>query len=379
MTITARHAVAIMTSPERGGAEYATVDLLALLAGRGWQVELITNQADLVEGTAVAARPIELGPKLSRRALARVAAAAPLTLARMTRALRREAAQAPIDVLLVCFKKEQLLSALVPPGVARAIVWAEWGPLPAQLQQGLPRRLYVAAARRARLMLAESQGTRRSLVAAGVADDRIAVVPNVLDGAKLRFEPGARQRLRREWGASSDTFVIGCVTRLGKGKRTDVVIDALAHLAGDVRLVIAGDGDGEAGLRRRAAPFGERVRFVPTPRGWVHELLSACDVQVFAPSAREGDSRAAAFGQLAERPVIATAPQGALAAVAPGTGTIVHPAHDPRALASCLQDYARDPARRAREGSAGRRRALAHHGAGPVGAALERVLLDALR
>jgi len=379
VTSAGRHLVAVLTSPERGGAEYATVDMLALLVDRGWRVELLTDQPELVEGTDVPARRIELGPKLSRRSVAAVAGAAPSTLLRLTRALRREAAQAPIDVLLVCFKKEQLLSALLPPGIARAIVWAEWGPLPTQLGRGLPRPLYVAAARRARRVLAESEGTRRSLLEAGVPADKIAVVPNVLDGDKLRFDLAARQRLREQWGACADTYVIGCVTRLGKGKRTDVVIDALAHLDGDVLLVIAGDGDGEDELRQRAAPFGGRVLFVPTPRGWVHELLSACDVQVFAPSAREGDSRAAAFGHLAERPVIATASQGALATVAPGTGAIVSPEHDARALAACLQAYAGDAARRAREGSAGRRRALDHHGAAHVGATLEDALLDVLR
>ena len=44
------------------------------------------------------------------------------------------------------------------------------------------------------------------------------------------------------------------------------------------------------------------------------------------------------FGQLTERPVIATAAMGAAEMVLPETGTIVPIEHDARALAACLED-----------------------------------------
>jgi hypothetical protein len=47
--------------------------------------------------------------------------------------------------------------------------------------------------------------------------------------------------------------------------------------------------------------------------------------------------------------------------VLPGTGTIVSPAHDPRMLAACIESYRCDPARRAREGRAGRALAQARY------------------
>ena len=48
------------------------------------------------------------------------------------------------------------------------------------------------------------------------------------------------------------------------------------------------------------------MRFVASPRGHVHEYLSACDVLVFTPSPTEGAPRVITEGQLVGVPVIAT-------------------------------------------------------------------------
>jgi glycosyltransferase involved in cell wall biosynthesis len=133
-----------------------------------------------------------------------------------------------------------------------------------------------------------------------------------------------------------------------------VVIDALKYVDNQVVLVLAGDGEAEQDLRHRAAPLGSRVRFVGGARGRVAQLLSACDAQVYAPGPSEGAARAVTFGQLVGRPVIATAPEGARDLVTAGTGTIVAPPHDARALATTITAYASDPGRVAREGAEGR-------------------------
>lgn len=367
------HVVSVMTTHAAGGAEFAAVDMLDALARRGARVRLLTNRCDLVDGTGVDAAPIELGPKLGRRSLARVAARAPLTLAQLVAALRREARLAPIDVLLLHYKKEQLLSMLLPRSLAGGVVWAEWGPLPPGLRHGVPRRAYALAARAAGAIIAESRDTEQSLLRAGVRPDRIAVIPNVLDAEHLAFDPAARLEYRRAWDAEG-AFVLGCVSRLDAAKRIDVAIDALEHVDDTVMLVIAGEGDDERRLRSRAARFGSRVRFVGGARGRVAQILSACDAQVYAPSPSEGAARAITFGQLVGRPVIATAPQGAHELVVAGTGTIVSPPHDAHALARCIERYRCDPARLAEEGAAGRRHALRRIAEADAVAELERVL-----
>lgn len=340
----------VQTSAERGGAEYANVDLLDALARRGHDVVLLTNLPDLANGTAVRVRPVDLGPKLSRRAAARVVLEAPRTLVRLARALSGERP----GTTFLHFKKEQLLCALLPRRVTGEIVWAEWGPVPPALRRGLPRRAYALATRRVRRILAVSEGTRQTVIATGVAPEKVVVVPNLVDVDAVGFVAEARERLRAEWGVDDDTLVAGCISRFQRRKRNDVVIDAMAHVPDGVVLVMAGEGEEEQALRERAAPYGDRVRFVANVRGHVEEFLSACDVLVFAPSPTEGAPRVIVMAQLVGRPVVATDPEGAAELIADGTGTVVAPSHDPAALAAVLAAYRDDPERVTREGAAAR-------------------------
>ncbi len=355
------HIVSVQTSGERGGAEYANVELLSGLRARGAAVRLLSDQPALVSGTEVPVTAIELGPKIKRMTVRRVALGFAPWWWRMRRALAREARHRRIDVTLVHFKKEQLMAALLPRRMTGAVVWAEWGPLPEPLTHGPARLLYLAASRRARLIVAVSQSTRVSLLAAGVPARKVVVIDNLVDADAVAFDAAARERLREAWGVDDQTLVLGCVSRLSASKRNDVIVGAMAYLPEQVVLVFAGEGAHEQELRAQAAPYGSRVRFLPTPRGYVHEVLSACDLAVFAPQPLEGAPRAIIFGQLCERPVIATAPEGARDMIAPGTGSIVSPAHDPSALARCIETYRDDPERREREGRAGRALARARY------------------
>lgn len=350
--------VSIQTTDERGGAEYANIDLLQALHERGHDVVLLTNVPDLASGTGVPVRAIDIGPKLAHRSLVLVALQAPRTLLRLMRALR---AERPVGGVLLHFKKEQLLCSLLPRRLTGEIVWAEWGPVPFAMRRGVSRRLYELAARRASRILAVSEGTRRTILATGVPSAKVKVVPNLVDVGSVRFDPAGREQLRRTWGIPEQTLVVGCVSRFQQRKRNDVAIDAMAHLDGDVRLVLAGEGEEEAVLRARAAAFGDRVRFEPNVRGHVESFLSACDLLVFTPSPTEGEPRVIVMAQLVGLPVISTGPEGADGLIPPGGGTIVSPAHDPRALAAVIEAYRDDPERRKREGELARQAMLESH------------------
>jgi glycosyltransferase involved in cell wall biosynthesis len=353
------HVVSVQTTAEKGGAEYSNVDHLEGLADRGMQVRLFTNLPEIARDSKVPVQVVDLGPKLSTRTVARVALGFGPWLLRLLRTLRRERAEhGPVDVLLVHYKKEQLMAALVPRRLARAVVWAEWGPVPMELRRGLPRVAYRLAARRAARIVAISEGTKRSIVDVGVPADKIEVLPNAVDVEAIDFDPAARERLRGEWGAGPDTFVACCVSRLHPKKRNDVLVRALEHMDGDVLLVLAGHGDEEPRLRELAAPYGDRVRFIPTPRGYIWEVMSGGDVALFSPAPTEGSPIVVVMAQLARRPVVATGPEGVREMVVPGTGTIVEPSHDPVALARVLEEYRDDPERRASEGEQARERAV---------------------
>ncbi len=363
--------VSIQTTSERGGAEYANVDLLDALAARGHDVVLLTNVPDIAAGTRVRVREVHLGPKLARRSQLAVLVKAPLILLRLARALR---AEQPVGVVFLHFKKEQLLCSLLPRRLAPAIVWAEWGPVPPAMRRGPARALYVLAARRARKVMAVSEGTRQTVVATGVAPAKVEIVPNLVDVHAVDFDADARARLRSAWGAREQTLVVGCISRFQARKRNDVVIDAMGHLDGDVLLVMAGEGDREAALRARAQAYGERVRFEPNVRGHVEEFLSACDLLVFAPSPTEGEPRVIVMAQLVGVPVIATDPEGASGLIASGAGTIVSPSHDPCALAATLAEYRDDRDRCRREGAAARQATLSSHEPKRTLRAVERAL-----
>lgn len=363
--------VSIQTTNERGGAEYANVDLLDALAARGHDVVLLTNVPDIADGTAVKVRTVDLGPKLARASAVRLALSFPLVLLRLAQALR---AERPVGVVLLHFKKEQLLCSLLPRSLTGRIVWAEWGPVPPPMRHGPARLLYALAARRAIRIVAVSQGTRRTVVQAGVAEEKVVVVPNLVDVDAVDFDPAAREELRGSWGVDTQTLVVGCISRFQRRKRNDVVIDAMAHLDSRVLLVIAGEGEEEDALRARAAPYERRVRFAPNVRGHVEAFLSACDLLVFAPSPTEGAPRVIVMAQLVGVPVVATDSEGAEGLIPPGGGTIVSPSHDPAALARAIEGYLGDSPRLAREGALVKQVTRESHDPENTLSALERAL-----
>ena len=367
--------VSVMTSEARGGAEYAAVRLLDAVAARGHETVLLTSHPDTAAGTRVAARHVQLGPKLSSRSWPRLVLTAPLVLRRLRGEL---AAEAPYDVLLLHFKKEQLLAPFLPAALRPRVAWAEWGPVPPPLRGRVAGWPYRRAARSVAAVLAISEGTRRSLADAGVPAERIGVVPNALDATRFRALPEAGAAQRAALDIPADAFVVGCLTRFNVKKRNEVAVDAALRLAGEpgppVHLLMIGEGETENELRARAAPLGGAAHFVPTTGAEPAELLSGCDVVVFCPSPTEGEPLAISMGMLAERPVVATAAEGATALIEPGTGAIASPDHDAAAVAALLARYRDDPGRARAEGRAARALAAARHDPATVGALAEALL-----
>src|SRR5690349_8977548 len=96
--------VSVITSGTAGGAEFASQWLLDAMAERGHETVQLTDVPELAVGSPTRRVEIDLGPKLSLRSYARLGATWPLLARRLRAELAREA---PYDVLLVHFKKEQ--------------------------------------------------------------------------------------------------------------------------------------------------------------------------------------------------------------------------------------------------------------------------------
>lgn len=369
--------VSVLTTSASGGAEFAAIELLDALAARGHDTVHLTNVPGLEREreSRVVVRGIELGPKLARATSRTVAVGFPRFAWRLRSALRREA---PFDVLLVHFKKEQLLTLALPRKLRPICAWAEWGPLPVEFRSGLPNALYRLAGRRADVVLAISAGTRDSLVAAGLPAEKVVVLPNAVRTDLVRFDDAGRASVRAELGIPPDAFVVGCVSRFHEKKRNDVVVEATKLLDENAHLVLAGSGETEQDLRERARPLGQRVHFLPTPTRNVSQVYSAFDVSVFCPSPTEGAPRAVILAMLTERPVVATGAEGVRDLISASAGHILSPENDHQALATALQKYADDPELRVRHGKEARRMAEAQHSSDLVAEQLESLLAGTL-
>ncbi|WP_460065823.1 glycosyltransferase [Streptomyces sp. YKOK-I1] len=158
------------------------------------------------------------------------------------------------------------------------------------------RALYLASERLGRATVAVSPAVAGRLRGWGVANTRIAVVPNGIDLARFRFDAAARERARRQLGLPPDAYVVGGIGRLATGKRFDIAVRALAGLPADSRLLLVGGGPEEEALRRlaRQSGVGDRVLltgerpYAPdgTPGPDLPSLVCAMDVLV-SPSPEE--------------------------------------------------------------------------------------------
>jgi glycosyltransferase involved in cell wall biosynthesis len=368
--------VSVMTTDSSGGAEFAAVEMLEALRQRGHDTVMLTDMPGMARDTEVRVAPVAIGPKLSTGSWVSLA----LRWPRLRKDLREAlSAQAPYDVLMVHYKKEQLLAGMLPADLRRTIVWAEWGPVPFPLRRGLPRRAYLRAGERAALVMAISEGTKRSVAEVGVPEQKIVVVPNAMRAEEIRFSEQGRARVRGELGIPADAFVVGCISRFHFKKRNDVVVRAVEALGDErVHLIMAGSGDTEAELRELARPLGERAHFIDTPGAEVPEVLSAFDVSVFCPSPTEGAPRAVLLGMLASRPCLSTGAEGVADLIMPEFGGITSPENDPESLRPLIERYLADPERLAREGAAARAYAERIYAAPVVAERIEGLLEGAI-
>ncbi len=364
-----------MTTSSSGGAEFAAVEMLEALRLRGHDVVMLTDMPSIGRDTAVPIRPVSLGPKIAKGTWFSLMLRWPQLLWRLRSALR---AELPYDVLMVHYKKEQLLAAMLPGRLRSTIVWAEWGKVPYQFHTGIPHMAYLAAGRGASLVMCVSQGTHDSVVEMGVDPAKVIVVPNVLRTEDINYSEQGRASVRARLGIEPEAFVVGCISRFHPKKRNDVLVTAVRELDDPrVHLILAGDGETEPELRALAAPLGERAHFVPTPGADVGDVLSAFDVSVFCPSPTEGAPRAVILGMLASRPCLSTGPEGVDDMIMPDMGGIASPENEPSSIRSLLERYIDDPERVRREGAAGRAYAERTYAAPVVAATIEGLLEQA--
>ena len=192
-------------------------------------------------------------------------------------------------------------------------------------------------------------------VAMGARADRIAMIPNGVDGQ--RFRPGRDEALRLALGFTDAEFVVGCVGRLSPEKGVDRLLEAVAALAPtlpNLRVMVVGDGPMRAALEAQvaAASLERSVSFLGARRD-VADLYRAMDLFAL-PSRREASPLALLEAMASERPIVATR-VGGVEGVAGETAVVVSP-DSSEALADAILRLATDSPGRERLAASARER-----------------------
>jgi len=223
-----------------------------------------------------------------------------------------------------------------------------------------PRANLAVALPRASRLVAVSAALGDKAVSLGVARERVCVVANGTDASLFRVRDRDAVRATLDWpgGAWPSRFVLYC-GRIERAKGVFDLIAAFATIAArapDLSLVLLGDGGGMAEARARAAPLGERVRFLGArPLAEVPQWMAASTL-VTLPSHAEGSPNVVREALACGRPVVGTAVGGIPELLAVGAeaaadeggegaaralplGALV-PAHEPAALGEALLEVA---------------------------------------
>ena len=186
-------------------------------------------------------------------------------------------------------------------------------------------------------------------------------IPSGVDIGRFGSRPVAsRPRVGASWGLPDRAFLIGSVGRLEPVKGHVYLLEAFVSLASRfplLYLALVGEGELAHALRAFAQRSGlsDRVFFL----GWREDtpsLLAAFDLFVH-PSLNEGMGRALVEAMAAGLPIVACRAGGIAEVLAEGEAGLLVEAGTAPALAQGIETLLRDPALRARLGSAARERA----------------------
>ena len=127
------------------------------------------------------------------------------------------------------------------------------------------------------------EGLKAEIIARGVPEERVTVIPNAVDIGEFHFGRPADEKLRRDLGLAGHT-VIGFIGSFYAYEGLDLLVQALPRVLQsrpDARLLLVGGGPQEQALRAavRQAGLDEKVVFTGrVPHSEVQRYYSVVDV-----------------------------------------------------------------------------------------------------
>jgi colanic acid biosynthesis glycosyl transferase WcaI len=209
---------------------------------------------------------------------------------------------------------------------------------------------------------------RERLIHKGIPGDKVHVIPNFVDMARLQPAPRSNDFSRRH--CLDGVFSVTYAGNMGPAQGLDIVIEAARRLPRDSRakFVLVGDGIESDALTRRADAVGrDRVAVIPyQPNTLMPQIYGASDMCLVTQAAATGSDAipSKAYRIMASaRPIIAvTDDRSDLAALvrAAGCGAVVTPG-DADELARIVTEASRDPDAWRRMGVRGRAHVEAYY------------------
>lgn len=351
--MTGRRSVALLNNfagPSLGGGEIHLLVLLRELPGRGIDPVVVCAAGSVLAGAVAEIGGVQVVP----------VDFSALSLLRVPSALRSRLRGVDI-VQGTGFLTNIVARRLGRRLRAKVLNTVQVVPGAARLDgESVPKRMLRAGLDRftrgrVDLFVAVSSAVEGGLRAAGVAADRIVIVPNGLDVVALRS--AAVLPLPAPLGAGHPR--IGFVGRLERVKGIEYFVRAVPGILRghpEARFVVAGSGSLEAAMKTLAASLGvadhlELLGYVSP----VAPVLAALDVVVI-PSLSEAAGLTAIEALSLGVAVVATRVGGLPDVIVDGeTGLLVPPA-DPEALAHAVEALLRDPVRGREMAAAGAHR-----------------------
>jgi PEP-CTERM/exosortase A-associated glycosyltransferase len=150
----------------------------------------------------------------------------------------------------------------------------------------LTRALETHALKRADHVTTFCVGLRRDIIARGIAEERVTVIPNAVDADKFRQGAAADEALKERIGLGG-ARVLGFIGSFYAYEGLDLLLDAFAAIharAPDVRILLVGGGPQEERLKAQARRLGINRHVVFTgrvPHGEVQRYYDLVDLLVY--------------------------------------------------------------------------------------------------
>jgi glycosyltransferase involved in cell wall biosynthesis len=193
-----------------------------------------------------------------------------------------------------------------------------------------------------------------------VSRTRVTAIAGAVD--QQRFHPAiSGTRIRREFGLTPTTPLVGIVARLAPSRGHLALVEAFAQVHASIpaaRLMIVGKGEFRPQVERRIGELGlaEAVLFAGYREDDLPEVLAALDVFVLLAPGSEGSCRAVLEAMAVGRPVVAARVGALRDTVLDGeTGLLIEPDSD-IALGHAISRLLRAPEQARHMGLRGRQR-----------------------